>query len=49
MNRKDNPADAITKSTPNKALKKLINTNQLGVRVEEWVQRKEVDSTKEVD
>jgi hypothetical protein len=34
INRKDNPADTMTKSTPNKALKKLINTNQLGVRVE---------------
>jgi hypothetical protein len=30
---KDNPADIMTKSTPNKALKKLIDTNQLGVRV----------------
>jgi hypothetical protein len=34
IDEKDNPADAITKSTPNKALEKLINTNQLGVRVE---------------
>jgi hypothetical protein len=39
----------MTKSTLNKALEKLINTNQLGVRVEGWVQRKEVDSTGEVD
>jgi hypothetical protein len=39
----------MTKSTPNKALEKFINTNQLGVQVEGWVQRKEVDSTKEVD
>jgi hypothetical protein len=39
----------MTKSTPNKALKKLIDTNQLGVQVEGWVQRKEVDSTKEAD
>jgi len=45
---KDNPADAMTKSTPNKALEKLIDTNQLGVRVEGWVQRKGVNSTKEV-
>jgi hypothetical protein len=34
IDRKDNPADAMTKSTPNKALEKLIDTNQLGVRVE---------------
>jgi hypothetical protein len=39
----------MTKSTPNKALKKLINTNQLGVQVEGWVQRKEVNSTEEVN
>jgi hypothetical protein len=31
IDRKDNPADAITKSTPNKALEKLIDTNQLRV------------------
>jgi hypothetical protein len=34
IDRKDNPADTMTKSTLNKALEKLINTNQLGVRVE---------------
>jgi hypothetical protein len=45
---KDNPADTMTKSTSNKALEKLIDTNQLGVRVEGWVQRKEVDVTEEV-
>jgi hypothetical protein len=39
----------MTKSTPNKALEKLIDINQLGVQVEGWVQRKEVDSTEEVD
>jgi hypothetical protein len=49
IDKKDNLADAMTKSTPNKAFKKLINTNQLGVQVEGWVQRKEVDSTEEVD
>jgi hypothetical protein len=49
IDRKDNLADAMTKSTLNKALEKLIDTNQLGVRVEGWVQRKEVNSTEEVD
>jgi hypothetical protein len=49
INKKDNLADAMTKSTLNKALEKLIDTNQLGVRVEGWVQRKEVNSTEEVD
>ena len=32
---KDNPANAMTKSTPNKALEKFIDLNQLNVRVEE--------------
>jgi hypothetical protein len=38
----------MTKFTPNKAFKKLIDINQLGVQVEGWVQRKEVNITKEV-
>ena len=39
---KDNPADAMTKSNPNKALERFIDSNQLTVRVEGWVQRKEL-------
>jgi hypothetical protein len=31
---KDNPADAMTKSTPNKTLEKFIDFNQLSIRVE---------------
>ena len=31
IDRKDNPADAMTKSTPNKALEKFIDSNQLSV------------------
>ncbi|PVH67319.1 hypothetical protein DL98DRAFT_600668, partial [Cadophora sp. DSE1049] len=34
-----NPADAMTKATPNKALQQLIDTNRLTVKVEGWVQR----------
>ncbi|PVH83472.1 hypothetical protein DL98DRAFT_615736 [Cadophora sp. DSE1049] len=34
-----NPANAITKATPNKALQQLINTNKLTVKVEGWIQR----------
>jgi hypothetical protein len=37
----DNPADAMTKSNPNKALEKVLDTNELTVRVEGWVVRKE--------
>ena len=34
INGLDNPADAMTKGTPNKALETLVSTNQIGVRVE---------------
>jgi hypothetical protein len=37
---KDNPADAMTNPTPNKALEKFLDRNELDVRVEGWVQRK---------
>ncbi len=43
IDRKDNPADAIIKSTPNKALKKFIDSNQLSVQVEGQVQRKGIN------
>src|SRR5436190_21421312 len=39
INGQDNPADAMTKSTPNKALEKFLDTNQLTIRVEGWVKR----------
>src|ERR1035438_7591697 len=39
INGLDNPADAMTKGTPNKALETLVSTNQIGVRVEGWVKR----------
>ena len=35
----DNPADAMTKVNPNKALETFINTNELRIRLEGWVQR----------
>jgi hypothetical protein len=34
INGKDNPADAITKSTPNKALERSLDSNQLTIQVE---------------
>lgn len=34
-----NPADAMTKANPNKALERLIDTNRLTVKVQGWVQR----------
>ena len=37
---KDNPADAMPKSVPNKALEKFLDSNHLQVRVKGWVQRK---------
>ena len=41
INRQDNPANAIIKSTPNKALETFIETNSLTVRVKDWVKRDE--------
>jgi hypothetical protein len=41
INGQDNPADAMTKGTPNKALEKFIDTNELSVRIEGWVKREE--------
>jgi hypothetical protein len=40
INGSDNPADAMTKADPNRALEKFISTNTLRVRVEGWVERK---------
>lgn len=39
INSQDNPADAMTKASPNKALETFIDTNQLCVRIEGWVKR----------
>lgn len=41
INGQDNPADAITKATPNKALQGFLDINKLIVRVEGWVTREE--------
>ncbi|KAI1001862.1 hypothetical protein K3495_g6346 [Podosphaera aphanis] len=35
----DNPADAMTKGNPNKALETLIDKNNLEIKVEGWVKR----------
>jgi hypothetical protein len=37
----DNLADAMTKSSPNKALQTFLDTNRLVVQVEGWVKREE--------
>ena len=37
----DNPADAMTKATPNKSLQRFIDDNALTVRIEGFVQRQE--------
>ena len=39
INGQDNPADAMTKANPNKALETFVDTNTLRVRVEGWVKR----------
>jgi len=35
----DNPADAMTKDQPNRALEDLVSTNTTTLRVEGWVKR----------
>ena len=39
INGEDNPADAMTKVNPNKALESFIDTNSLSVRIEGFVER----------
>ena len=39
INRRDNLADAITKATANASIEQLINTNELELRVQGWVNR----------
>jgi hypothetical protein len=34
----DNPVDAMTKAKPYQALKTLINTNKLDLKVNKWVE-----------
>jgi hypothetical protein len=36
-----NPADAMTKPTPNRALEEMVSTNHIRVKVKGWVQRPE--------
>ncbi|KAI0992846.1 hypothetical protein K3495_g15338 [Podosphaera aphanis] len=39
INGLDNPADAMTKTSPNKALENFVTTNKLRIRMEGWVKR----------
>ena len=39
INGESNPADAMTKSKPSNALKRLLNTNKLQMDTQEWVER----------
>ena len=41
INRQDNPADVMTKTTPNKILQEFLNNNEITVRLEDWVKRRE--------
>ena len=38
---KDNLADAMTKSNPNSALRKLVDDNEISIRIDGWVTRPE--------
>ena len=39
INGHDNPANAITKLTPNKTLETFININKLRIYIKGWVKR----------
>ena len=39
INGNDNPADAMTKANPNKALERFVESNKLTIRVEGYVDR----------
>ena len=39
INGNDNPIDVIIKAKPCQALKTLINTNKLDLKVNKWVER----------
>jgi hypothetical protein len=41
INGQDNPADAMTKANPNRALETFVDTNSLRIRIEGWVKRNE--------
>ena len=41
INGNDNPADSMTKSSPTRSLAKLVDTNNLQIRIEGWVERSE--------
>jgi len=45
INGDSNPVDAITKSIPLLALKRLINTNRIKLKIVEWVERATDNST----
>ena len=46
INGEDNPADAFTKASLNRALKRFINSTELTVRVNGWVQRPTTSASK---
>ena len=41
INGEDNPSDAMTKATPNRALERFVSTNRLCIRVKGSVNRPE--------
>ncbi|KAF1934674.1 hypothetical protein EJ02DRAFT_439721 [Clathrospora elynae] len=44
INGNNNPADAFTKASPNRALERFIDSNELTVQIEGWVQRPTISS-----
>jgi hypothetical protein len=44
INGEDNPADAMTKASPNKALERLVTNNKWTIRVEGYVDRNQLSA-----
>ncbi|KAI0997415.1 hypothetical protein K3495_g10771 [Podosphaera aphanis] len=41
-----NPSEAMTKANPNGALRKLVSSNELDIKMQGWIQREELFNQK---
>lgn len=48
INGKDNPADALTNASPNRALNDLMNDNKIEVRLKGWVDRQGTENQRDM-
>ncbi|KHJ33788.1 hypothetical protein EV44_g4070 [Erysiphe necator] len=48
INGQDNPADAMTKINPTNALRQIVDSHEIRVRVEGWVERTDFNQIKDI-